>query len=536
MSQIIRCKLERWGGKGGDMKVVLSMSKRYAGIIAQIPEDGDILLKPLQLQPELPLLGTFDPEEMEGLEESDSPACYLCGQVRPDEELAQHSDGRYFCKDGCDPNLLSGQETLPLDGDGRDPTRAADWFDFNEEPARCDFCKEEFGITQLRRWRDPEMPQGFWCRECGVAEKLIGARPPTLDVQLNEYLCKCFKCRGDHAPGEMRRWKDERVAYLGYWCEKCAKEAEGPTPWEVESPAANAEAFEETAAVEIEQLVTAPGLLPWFHRPSQPLTEGAEVLEIGSKEHRKALQEFIKSQGGWLRFPREHLEPYAARKWAKDALAALEEGETGAQEEEPADVDPRVPPNDWEIQGERLALEKEPGTDDHRSAVRILLSHGEEVSYANLARYVDEPWAREEMTPVQYQAARDLAAAKKLKKNLEAEPSADPGAETDPGDPNWGKDIYQCPVCRASKKAAHMEEYFIDNGEGRFICHDCLDRIGMKREDVPQAFTEEVQCGECYRLIPLFVMKTGRVEGELYCPSCHEHMKDASPSAPTHHA
>jgi len=178
--------------------------------------------------------------------------------------------------------------------------------------------------------------------------------------------------------------------------------------------------------------------------------------------------------------------------------------------ENKADVHPEFPPDDWEIQGQKRALlEKGPGTEEHRSAVRILLSHGEAVSFDSLVHYVDEPWAREEMGRDRYQAARDLAAAKKLTRKMEAE-----------------TDNYECRVCRVTKNYQVMDQYFIADGEGRYVCHDCMNRLGIKSEDIPKAVTEEEKCHQCNRLMPSFVMKEGTwpgtIKGELFCPECHE--------------
>ncbi|KKN06459.1 hypothetical protein LCGC14_1077150 [marine sediment metagenome] len=765
MIQIIRCKLERWGGKGGDMKVVLTMSKRFAGLIAQIPEDGDILLKPLQLQPELPMFNAVSDDDRAAFEEA---------------ELAAGGDSL---------TAIQFPDRSETDGNGRDPARAQDWFDLNEAPARCDFCKEENGVHQLRRWKDPEMPQGFWCRKCGLKEKIIDVAPPTRAYELNIHKTKCGLCGGPFNRGELRRWQDVRVAYTGWWCDKCSGETMSVTPWEREGPALNWGEFEpkmpqteETAnpfVFAIEQGCHS-GFYPYF----QDLPEGTVILEPSSAEHRREVQRYLKIPGP-CQVPREHLAPYVNCKWACKALARLDQdavleqeaaaspepgepeetaaesstrgpetgllidfdpervivnidptdcegaggdcecsdaptgtlrafilprdpdakvgwwceqcgeemnkagelnpwarservvkkiswftfrtlvmgeakyytagekmnplavitkGEPGSKEhreavkaaiqqlqevasedlepyimrkwaaeeiakgaqrlkmaelldaqararhaemepelpaheifkrlraepelptdgttvgelkhlepgtenhrkavrlfladgaeldlahlapyvEEPwakeemgssynaakkAAVHPDFPPDDWEIQGHKRALlEKGPGSEEHRSAVRILLSHGEAVSFDNLVHYVDEPWAREEMGRERYQAARDLAAAKKLTKRVEAEENS-----------------YECRVCRVMKSDQVMEQYFIDDGEGRYVCHECLGRLGIKSEDVPKAFTEEVKCHQCYRLMPEFVMKEGAwvsaLRGEFFCPDCHQ--------------
>ncbi len=739
MGSIIRCKLERWGGKGGDMKVVLTMSKRYAGLIAQIPEDGDILLKPLQLQPELPMFNALTDDDMAGFAEAEQAA---------GGEDAEHGSGQLPLR------AADGKPEVPIQfAQGRDPTKAEDWFDFNVEPANCNFCSKDFGTSQLRRWKDPEMPQGFWCRECGVAEKIIGARPPTMAYLVNEYLCKCFRCQGDHAPGTMRRWRDERVAYLGYWCEPCSVVDGGPTPWEVDGPAFNAEGFQETTedrvpneptegapAAEEGEVSTRPmnwpetgvaidfdpervmvnidsrdcsgaaganyectkapmGTLRAYEMPPDPnmvvgwfcekcgdkmnearqalhpwapgergfrviawsvfrsqimdaskgpddpespwavipdceggskehreavkaaLKEGREVnradlehyimrkwaaeeiakgarrlkmaelldaqarahhaemepelptdgttvgelkhLEPGTENHRKAVRLFL---AGGAELDLAHLAPYVEEPWAKEEMGSLYNAawstaadahreralkaakerklDTGSsitagdlkpdngnlitaedlkavQALEKADVHPPFSPDDWEIQGHKRALlEKGPGSEEHRSAVRILLSHGEVVSFDNLVHYVDEAWAREEMGRERYQAARDLAAAKKLTKRVETEENS-----------------YECRVCLVTKSDQLMEQYFIENGEGRYVCHGCLERLSISREEVPKAFTEEERCHHCNRLMPAFVMKEGTWPGtikeEFFCPDCHQ---DRSESAPEQHA
>jgi len=239
----------------------------------------------------------------------------------------------------------------------------------------------------------------------------------------------------------------------------------------------------------------------------------------GSDKHRDAVCTLL-SHGENVEIA--HLVAYVGEPWAEKEMgnaypAAKEAAEIRARavgQEENIGTDPEV-----KLYQENRLKSFTPGSEEHRTLVRTIISHGQEVPVEHLAPYVDEAWAREEMGD-RYRAAQEAATAQAAEKKF--------GAQHEPHDPILSKDFYQCRVCLTPKHEGVMEKYFIAEGEGRYVCHGCLQKLGIKPGEVPSGFLEEVQCGECHKLFPLFVMKLGDwkppVLGEFYCPNCRERL------------